>query len=344
MTEITKDVFEPDMQLAQVFTGAASEAQKLNLALFLATGAIRDRANLSLVSQELPDQLDLLGVSPEMILDNLSANDGNFGLDKPDVSYCRKDYRGLHVKLDAKELNLLLKSDIPDDKMRAKLIKLLFVDRFYASKIFDLLNKDPFKNVKRNSFDALEEDEDPKNLYFAGSTKEAVSRNKKKKGLEGGKDLNGELKVLYEEKPEKPAPDNLRSVGSSFEEVQKNKVTHNRDLGSKNGELERIFPITKLQLNRKKQDRQQDLFRLLIEVARKPETLEWIIDPKADLKLTEEQRDFLEETKEEFKSEFPVAENFEEALRAFMRVYLGIQNDVSLNRRRLAGKFNLKNS
>lgn len=344
MSEIKNEDFTKDLQLARVMTGAATEDEKLNLALYLLTGEISGREGLSLLPGELPGQLDLLGVTPSMVLENMFANSANFKLDEPERKFTRKDSRGLHVELEAKELDLLLKSDIPDDTVRAKLVKILFVERFYAPKIFDLIYKNPFKNVKNYPFEDSEDDEEkPDNLYFAGSTKEAVAKNKAKKNLDGGKNLNGDLTTLYEEKTEGPIPDNLRSLGSTFDEVQINKLAHGRDYGSKDGELERIFPLTKKQFNRKKRDAEQDTLRLLISLALKPQTLEWISDPKADLGLDDEQRSFLEEVSREYK-DIAVAENFEDALRAFMRVYLGISNDVSLQRRRLAGKLKSKNS
>ncbi len=307
------------------------------------TGEASGREGLSLLPDELPGQLDMLGVTPSMVLENMFANSADFSLDEPERKFTRKDSRGLHVELESNELDLLLKSDIPDDTVRAKLIKILFVERFYAPKIFDLIYKNPFKNVKNYPFEDSDEEEQPDNIYFAGSTKEAVAKNKAKKNFNGGKNLNGDLTTLYEEKTEGPIPDNLRSLGSTFDEVQINKLAHGRDYGSKDGALERIFPLTKKQFNRKKRDAEQDTLRLLISLALKPQTLEWICDPKAELELDDEQRSYLEEINEEYK-DLTIAENFEDALRAFMRIYLGISNDVSLQRRRLAGKLKSKNS
>lgn len=334
-----------DLQLVKAFIGSISDQERLNLALYLATGSVEKRGPFTALTAHLAEQLGILGVDHHDIMANLSHNNDNFESESPQervLTYCKKDSRGLQVTLAPKELDMLLQGDIPDALVRARVIKVLFTDRVYAPKIFDLVSANPLKKPESDDLDEeTEVEETNAKVFFIGNTKDAVRRIKDKKGLSNEGASNGEVQNLF---PEQKKPENLEVLGTTAEEIQAKKTAINIDSEPKGAEVVHLNRLSKRQLAKKIAKTQQTLRRLIIEVANKAATLEWINNPDAELQIPEDVKETLDKVKEENIADFVLAENFEEALRAFLRVYHGQQNDISLHRRRLRASLISENS
>lgn len=211
------------------------------------------------------DIISQIGQNRELIRRGLGVNRfrRSYDLERDDI----------FSKLSHKELDFLLRADIPDDHARKMIIQTLFIDRVYNHELLSLLD---IEKETATLKETIEKDYGPEIYETEG---EYANNNK------------------YFEKATEIKPDPFREV-----QVQKYVLS-------------------------------QFCF-CLMKLAQLPETFIWISNPEVELWIPDDIQITLKAisamTPEKY---FDRTAYLEGALRAFMRIYLDVSDDVALARR-----------